>query len=52
MLQSLILISQQHQTLFTYKARIISLTDSELIIQEYDDMNVNLADDYSKFSRH
>ena len=39
-------------TVFTYKARIISLTDSELIIQEYDDMNVNLADDYSKFSRH
>ena len=38
-------------TVYTFKAHIVSLTDSELIVQEYDQTNVNLIDSYSKFSR-
>ena len=38
-------------TVSNFKAHIISLTDSELIVQEYDQANVNLADSYFKFSR-
>jgi hypothetical protein len=38
-------------TVSTFKAHIMTLTDSELIVQEYDFANFNLIDSYSKFTR-